>query len=475
MFFYVSIIKYELRKINMDTTSPLECRQYRLILDSLSEGVCTVDMDWNITSFNKAAEYLTGVNEGDARRLSFGDIFRCEICACQSILSGVMKSGEAIQGVNTKIVDKKGNFVPIALNAAPFRNEAGQIEGVVAIFRDDRQIEVLRKELRHDFTYGDIISKNDRMRRIFDILPNVAKSESTILIFGQSGTGKELFARAIHNDSQRKDKPFVAVNCGALPDNLLESELFGYKKGAFTDAKTDKPGRFALAQNGTLFLDEIGDISQAMQVKLLRVLQEKQYEPLGGTAPVNSDVRILAATNKNLVELMEQGEFRSDLYYRLNVIQIDLPSLSERPEDIPLLSEHFIEKLNAENGRNIKGISAAAMGRLMRYRYPGNIRELQNIIERAYIVCRSDEIQEQCLPPSVLECAANVFSNTSNGGNGAGDNKMQYVNLRSLSEEEEKKLLFTMLQKNGGSRKDTAAELGINPSTLWRKLKKYNI
>jgi PAS domain S-box-containing protein len=432
-------------------------------------------MDWNIASFNKAAEKLTGVMESDALQLSFGDIFRCEICECQSILSGVRKSGESIQDINTKIFDREGNFVPISLNAAPFRNEAGDIEGVVAIFRDDRHIEVLRKELRHDFTYGDIISKNDKMRRIFDILPNVAESESTILIFGQSGTGKELLARAIHNDSPRRAKPFVAVNCGALPDNLLESELFGYKKGAFTDAKSDKPGRFELARNGTLFLDEIGDISQAMQVKLLRVLQEKQFEPLGGTAPVKSDVRILAATNKNLVELMEQGGFRSDLYYRLNVIQLDLPPLSERPEDIPLLSERFIEILNAEKGRNIKGVSATAMGRLMRYKYPGNIRELQNIIERAYIVCRFDEIQEQCLPPNVLECAADISSSVSNGVHVMDGNKARFVNLRNLSDEQQRSIILTTLQKNSGSRKHTADELGINPSTLWRKIRKYNI
>jgi PAS domain S-box-containing protein len=259
--------------------------QYRLLLDSLSEGVCTVDHDWAVTSFNQTAQQLTGVSGEEALRLSFGDLFHCEVCECATLLSRVMSTGEPLRDVATRLTDRQGTRIPVSLNAAPFRDENGAIVGLVTTFRDNRPLETLRKELRLEYTFGDIVSRNPRMMRIFDILPVVAESGSTVLILGPSGTGKELLARAIHRASVRRDGPFVAVNCGALPDNLLESELFGYKKGAFTDARADKPGRFELAHGGTLFLDEIGDTSPAMQVKLLRVLQERVYEPLGATRP----------------------------------------------------------------------------------------------------------------------------------------------------------------------------------------------
>ena len=381
----------------------LSAEQYRLVLDSLSEGVCTVDRDWNITSFNRQAQALTGVSAERALTLSFGDLFQCEACECHAILSGVMSKGTAVREVATRIMDRSGNRIPVSLNATPFRSASGEIEGLVASFRDNRPIEALRSELRSTFAWGDMISRNPRMRRIFEVLPAVAESDSTVLILGPSGTGKELLARAVHQNSPRRSSPFVAVNCGALPDNLLESELFGYKKGAFTDARSDKPGRFALAEGGTLFLDEIGDMSPAMQVKLLRVLQERVYEPLGATVPVSADVRVIAATNRDLAARVAEGAFRSDLYYRVNVISFELPPLAERPEDIPLLVAHFIEVLNAEQGRHVRGLSQAAMDRLLAYSFPGNIRELRNIIERAYVFCRCEEIPEQCLPPPLLQ------------------------------------------------------------------------
>ena len=226
------------------------------------------------------------------------------------------------------------------------------------------------------------------MRQIFELLPKIAESESAVLIEGASGTGKELFARALHNLSRRRSKKFVAINCGALPDNLLESELFGYKAGAFTDARRDKPGRFALANGGTIFLDEIGDISSAMQARLLRVLQERVYEPLGGVEPVKTDVRVIAATNKSLGKLVEQGRFREDLFYRIHVIRIELPSLRDRREDIPLLIDHFIARFNRLKGKDIAGVSDPVLARLMEHDFPGNVRELENIIEHAFVLCR---------------------------------------------------------------------------------------
>ena len=247
------------------------------------------------------------------------------------------------------------------------KNERGQIIGGVETFRDLSAIEELKKELSQKYTLGDIISKNHLIHDIFNILPNIAESDSTVLIQGASGTGKELFAKAIHNLSRRKTKPFIKVNCGALPDTLLESELFGYVKGAFTDAKKDKPGRFALANGGTIFLDEVGDMSPSLQVKLLRVLQEKEYEPLGSTSPRKTDVRIIAATNKDLSTLVNEGKFRDDLYYRLNVVKIDLPPLSQRREDIPLLIDAFIQKFNAKMGKQITGVSDQALRLLLNH------------------------------------------------------------------------------------------------------------
>lgn len=461
----------------------LSHEQYRLVLDSLSEGVCTLDREWRITSFNAQAQRLTGVGGEEALQLSFGELFDCEICECATLLSGVMSSGTPIQEVATKLLNRHGAAIPVSMNAAPLRDSQGEVAGLVVSFRDNRPLETLRKELHQKFTTGDIVSKNARMARIFDILPAVAESGSTVLILGPSGTGKELLARAIHRASPRRDQPFVAVNCGALPDNLLESELFGYRKGAFTDARHDKPGRFALAEGGTLFLDEIGDTSPAMQVKLLRVLQEHHYEPLGATMAVRCDVRVITATNRDLAALVAEESFRADLYYRINVIAFDLPPLAERREDIPLLIDHFIGQLNAERGRSIEGVSQGAMQRLLRYEYPGNIRELRNVIEHAYVMCQRDQIQEQCLPPFLLEATDNrqrqVVPPTVNQPRYPGLPPAAPwpppINLRHLAPEAEAELIRDTLAACNGHRGASAARLGINPSTLWRKMKRYDI
>ena len=281
------------------------------------------------------------------------------------------------------------------------------------------------------------------------------------MIEGASGTGKELFARAIHNISLRKSEPFIAVNCGALPDTLLESELFGYKKGAFTDAKNDKPGRFDLADGGTIFLDEIGDISGAVQVKLLRVLQEKSYEALGGTVAKSVDVRVIAATNKNLRELMNVGRFRDDLYFRLNVIRLEIPPLSERKVDIPLLIDSLITRLNAEKQKQFLGVTPEAMDVLMRYDYPGNVRELENILEHAFILCKSKLIDLQSLPSEIVPEGVR--------------NRPETVGQLSPLETAEAEAILRCLAQNGGHREKTARALGIHKTTLIRKMKKLQI
>jgi len=298
------------------------------------------------------------------------------------------------------------------------------------------------------------------MHELFSILPDMANSISTVLIEGESGTGKELVARAIHNLSPRRSKPFLAVNCGALPDTLLESELFGYKAGAFTDARKDKPGRFKLADKGTLFLDEIGDVSQAMQVRLLRVLQEKTYEPLGAVESIRHDVRIIAATNKTLWNLVKEGKFREDLYYRINIVRLELPPLRERMEDVPLLVEHFIEHFNVLQNKKISGVTDEALACLMTYTYPGNIRELENIIERAFILCKSGMIDRTHLPEPVC------------GISGATEmpawDAMSFRDMEAI-------FLTNVLRRNAWNKSRTAKELGIHKSTLFRKMKALGI
>jgi len=303
-----------------------------------------------------------------------------------------------------------------------------------------------------------MMSRSKKVRDIFDIIPAIAESESTVLIEGESGTGKELIARAIHNLSPRKDGPFVALNCGAIPDNLLESELFGYVAGAFTDAKKDKKGRFAIAAGGTLLLDEIGDVSQAMQAKLLRVLQEKLYEPLGATESAASDVRVLAATNKRLDDLVEKGSFRRDLYYRINVMRVRLPSLRERREDIPLLADHFVDRFNRLHHKNVPGFSPPALGLLLNHDFPGNVRELENIVEHASVLCGEGIIRPEHLPEYLR-----------------GDRPVPAIEIAGTFAEMEALFLIGALKRNNWSRKDTAAEIGINPSTLYRKIKKLGL
>jgi transcriptional regulator with PAS, ATPase and Fis domain len=299
------------------------------------------------------------------------------------------------------IVRADGERVPVSISAAPLAAADGTPLGGVETFRDLTEIHLLRKAMEASYTFEDIVGKSPALERLFAILPQVAASPSTVLLTGESGTGKELFARALHNLSPRKDGPFVAVNCGALPETLLESELFGYKAGAFTDARRDKPGRFAAADGGTLFLDEIGDIPPALQVKLLRVLQDGTYQPLGDTATRRADVRVVAATNQDLEGLVAAGRFRSDLYYRLDVARLRLPPLRERREDIPLLTAHFVRKFAALRGKAIQGVDRQALAVLLRHPFPGNVRELENVIEFAFILCPGGLIQPGHLPETL--------------------------------------------------------------------------
>ncbi len=436
-------------------------KQLDIILDSIADGVFTIDLDNTITYFNHAAERITGISRDQAVGQKCFDVLRASICQTACALRKTIESGKELINLHINILNSEGRTVPISISTSILRDENGEIVGGVETFRDLSTIEMLRKEIRSQYTFQDIISKNHEIHSILDIIPDIAQSGSTVLIEGPSGSGKELFARAIHNLSGRKGK-LVAVSCAALPDTLLESELFGYLKGAFTEAKKDKPGRFKLAEGGTIFLDEIGDISTALQVKLLRVLQEKEYEPLGATATVKADIRIIVATNRNLSELVARGAFREDLFYRLNVVRLFLPPLSRRREDIPLLIEHFIQKFNAIKGKDIDNISEETLEILMRYDFPGNVRELENIIEYAFVLCRGRVIEVEHLPNEFL----GFISRSDNQETRPDSFPLDHAEAQTIKE---------ALDKHSGNRRKTAAYPRINKTTLWRKIKKFGI
>ena len=430
-----------------------------VILDSISDGVFTVDLDWRVTSFNRAAERITGVPRGEAIGQPCSDVFRASICEGECALRQTLMTGRPVVNRAVYVVAADGRRVPISISTSILRDAGGHIIGGVETFRDLSEVEQLRKELEHRYSFADIIGRSNAMRELFALLPTVADSDSTVLIEGANGTGKELVARAIHDLSPRRAHQFVAVNCGALPDTLLESELFGYVAGAFTDARRDKPGRFALANGGTIFLDEIGDVSPAMQTRLLRVLQERVYEPLGSVKSVEADVRVLAATHHDLDKLIASDKFRQDLYYRINVIRLHLPELRERREDIPLLVDHFVARFNRLQRKDIHGLNDEAMDSLMAHDFPGNVRELENILERAFVLCHCGIIGAQHLPPELH----------NNGAvEGAHDSRHS---LREC----EKRLLLDALERHHGNRTAAARELSMHPSTFYRKARALGV
>jgi len=433
-------------------------KHYQVILDSIADGVFTVDLNWQITSFNKAAEDITGISREEAVGRPCFEVFRANVCEKGCILRHTVEAETPIVNMPIHIVRADKKSIPISVNTTLLKNEAGRIVGGVEMFRDLTVVNELRRTLFKQQSFEDIVSKNGRMLKLFSILPQISESNSTVLIEGASGTGKEIFARAIHNNSPKGKGPFVAINFGALPDTLCESELFGYKAGAFTDAKKDKPGRFALAQNGTIFLDEIGDISPSVQVRLLRVLEEKVYEPLGSTKGIKTNARVIAATHRNMEKLVQEGKFREDLYFRIDVIKLSLPPLSERKEDIPLLVDHFIEHFNHLTGRKIVGITQEAMAALMLYDWPGNVRELENAIEHGFVLCQGELIRLQHLPERLVP------------KNGA-----MLVPTGLTLKEIEKRAIQQSLEKNQWKKMATARELGIDKNTLRRKINRFNI
>ena len=437
----------------------------QLILDSIADGVFTVDQQGRITSFNKAAERITGFSKEEAVGQYCHEIFRSNLCFEACALKHTAETTEPIVNLEVNILNRDNREIPISISTAVVRDESGNVVGAVETFRDLSLIKQLRKEISNSYSFQDILGRSKSMLELFQILPDISQSDATVLLEGESGTGKELFAAAIHNLSSRKHQALIKVNCAALPETLLESELFGYKKGAFTDARSDKPGRFRQANGGTILLDEIGDMSKGTQVKLLRVLEQKEFEPLGSTKTERVDVRIITATNRNLMEMMHRREFREDLFFRINVIRLNIPPLRERREDIPLLIDHFMERINLKQSKQIKKVSPSALRILLNYDFPGNVRELENIIEHAIILTKGIEIQPRNLPSYLRSKQIEPPARA----------KISEEQDLAVLERVERDLIASALERNGGSTAAAAKELGIHRSTLWRKMKRYGI
>ena len=436
------------------------------VIDSLAIGIFAVDMDQNIIFFNRGAEIITGYRREEVMGSKCYDMARTASCYNNCCLKRALAVGEEVVNSKSVILDKYDKRIPTSYTASLIRDERGNILGWVESFVDDSDRVALEKKIRQSYTFDDIVGRDSKILELFEVLPVVSASGVPVLICGETGTGKDIFARVIHNTSRRKDGPFVKVNCAALPEQLLESELFGYKKGAFTDAKEDKPGRFQIAEGGTIFLDEIGDLSLHLQAKLLQVLDDKEFYALGSTRSTKVNTRIIAATHRHLQQMVNQGEFREDLYFRLKVLQIDLPPLRERPSDIPLLVEHFVMQLAPALGKQPCTISEDVLRALIDYPFPGNVRELKNIVEHGIILNSDATIRVENLPKYLIKAIK--------GSSPEMPRKVMEPTPKLL-ETKEKETILKVLEDHKWSIKQTANALSVDRTTLWRKMKKHDL
>jgi PAS domain S-box-containing protein len=440
-----------------------EKNRFENIFHGVSEGIFTIDKEWNIESFNHSAERITGYSKEEVKGRKCWEVFNSNVCRNGCHMETTLKSGKRMENKELTIRNKKGNSIPIRVYSQPFVNARQKTIGGIEMFRDITEIKVLSKHLEQRYSYDNIIGNSKAMRNVYNMLEHVSQTDSTVLITGESGTGKELIARAIHLNSDHRAQPFMAVNCSAFAETLLESELFGHERGAFTGAVRTKPGRFELAQNGTLFLDEIGDISLQVQVKLLRVLETRQYERVGGTKPLSMNARIIVATNKDLAKEISEKRFRDDLFYRINVVNIHLPPLRERIEDLALLSEHFLDTFRKKFKKKITHISPEAFELLNKYYWPGNIRELENVLEHVFVLCNEETIKMDSLPDWLVKNVQEKFSQSQDTGSKETIKEAEKLHIRSV------------LERCGSDRIMAADILGIDKSTLWRKMKKFNL
>ncbi len=436
------------------------------LLASVACGVLILDADRRIIRINESAVSLTGIGMEQAQGMYSDEYLRPQGRQRQCLVNDYLARDVDHDEQTITIMGRDELELTVRVAGQLVFNSNGKFSGAVIAFGDLSTVHDLRLRIDHRTLYHGMVSKDHQMRAIFDVLPRMAQSNSTVLIRGETGTGKDLVARAIHELSDRAGRPFISVNTAALPDTLLEAELFGHTKGAFTDAKTERAGRIRIAEGGTLFLDEIGDISPMMQVKLLRFLQERKYEPLGSSHSLSADVRVIAATNRNVEEMMRKGAFREDFFYRMNVLNIDLPPLRDRLNDIPLLVNHFLHRLDLIEDRVPLDVSPLAMQALVSYSYPGNIRELENIIERSAVLSQSTTLDIQDLPNHVRNNHVGQDSVPRSG---------VLVNGLSRMELAERETIRAELERCRGNKLQTAAALSMSRTTLWRKLKKYSL
>jgi len=445
-------------------------RYWKTVVSTMRDGIMIVDTGGSIVSVNNALEAMTGYRHEEliGQKCS---ILNCSIYEMARERSGIhwctlFKTG-SLNMRRCTISRKDGTRIHVLKNASPLRDRKGQVIGAVETITDvteiiekDKQIAAFQRELRSEDGFHGLIGASVPMRQVFDLIENAAQSDAPVIILGESGTGKELVAKAIHNIGERKTCPYIKVNCAALTESLLESELFGHVKGSYTGAYKDRAGRFEMAQGGDIFLDEIGDVPLATQVKLLRVLEEKVIERVGDNRPIPVDVRVISATNRDLAQLVEKRSFRKDFYFRINVIPINLPALRERVEDIPLLAESFFRKTKLKSGKRIEGISNSTMEVLMKYSWPGNVRELKSAFEYAFVTCQNSLIQPHHLPPDILKEKRTVKA----------------LKAAPLSKEEVKKnQLIDALTQAKGNQSVAAEILGVSRVTVWNRMKRFGI
>ncbi len=458
------ITKLKELKDNLKKTNSMYRRERvknRTILDNIPSGVYTVDREMKFLSFNRSLERITGYSAEEVLGKRCSEVLRSDFCEAGCPLKRSIRTGETLRGIELNLRARDGSVVPIASSTAVLRDEEERPIGGICSFRDLRELHAVPISQGHAREFQGMLSKNPKMHEIFDLIETVAESDANVLIEGESGTGKELVARAIHRLSVRAGKPFLGVNCASLNENLMESELFGHVRGAFTGAVKDRMGRFEMAEGGTLFLDEVSEIGLHLQAKMLRVIQEREYQRVGETGARKANVRILSATNKRLKELIAARTFRDDLYYRLNVVSVTPPPLRERKEDIPILVEHFLSRPQENSGSGKRNFSPLAMQALLEYPWPGNVRELENAVERAKICSRGEVIEECALPAEIRHRGAEV----PRRGGSFGE-KTANLDADRIRES---------LVHSGWNRTEAAARLGISRVTLWRRMKQLGI
>jgi PAS domain S-box-containing protein len=446
--------------VNVPTTGP---PSHEAILNHLAVGVFTVDHAFRITSFNKKASEITGFGRDKALGRRCYEIFRADTCFTDCPLKRAMENDVEVVKQRVTIINRSNREMPLEVTTSVLKDESGRVIGGVETLLDDSARILLEKQVAKSNTFGDILGRSRPILELFDVLPSMAASSVTVLIQGETGTGKDLIAQALHNTSPRREKPFVKVNCAALPHNLLESELFGYRQGAFTDARRDKPGLFAMAGEGSIFLDEIGDLPLDLQAKLLQVLEDRKYYALGAVQASSMRARILASTNRDLESMVAQGSFRGDLYYRLKVAVVEAQPLRNRSDDIPLLAQHFLRLSSALEGKHIKGLSSEALRVLMEYSFPGNVRELKNVMDYAALVCDQGMVCAEDLPRYLLQPPVSCSHSIEQPSGEQAQSNPEYESL------------VKTLNMYGWNRQAAARTMGISRTTLWRLMHKYGV